>query len=227
MSPGGGGGGTGGGGSRGGSGGTGGTGSTGGTGGGVEPSGAAADVKVLVISGRQGSGKGTQCAFMVERLGYEHVSTGDLLRSAAVSESPLGRRAAAIMQAGELMPDDVMCELVSEKLASMPAGSTVVLDGFPRTPAQAEALEAMIPDRALIGAIVLSVPVDEVSGRMQERGRPDDTAEGIARRLELYEEQTAPLLRWFSERGLAVEGDGVGDTEEVFERLSSALEAIA
>ena len=201
---------------------TGGTGGTGSTGGG-----AAADVKVLVISGRQGSGKGTQCAFMVERLGYEHVSTGDLLRSAAVSESPLGRRAAAIMQAGELMPDDVMCELVSEKLASMPAGSTVVLDGFPRTPAQAEALEAMIPDRALIGAIVLSVPVDEVSGRMQERGRPDDTAEGIARRLELYEEQTAPLLRWFSERGLAVEVDGVGDPEEVFERLSSALEAIA
>ena len=193
----------------------------------VEASSAAADVKVLVISGRQGSGKGTQCALMVERLGFEHVSTGELLRSAAASESPLGRRAAAIMQAGELMPDDVMCELVGERLSGMPAGSTVVLDGFPRTPAQAEALEAMIPDRALIGAVVLSVPVTEVSGRMQERGRPDDTAEGIARRLELYEEQTAPLLRWFSERGLAVEVNGVGDPEEIFERLSTAVEAIA
>ncbi len=189
--------------------------------------GGAADVKVLVISGRQGSGKGTQCALLVERLGFEHVSTGDLLRSAAASETPLGRRAAAIMQTGELMPDDVMCELVSERLSRFPAGSRVVLDGFPRTPAQAEALEAMVPDGGLIGAVVLSVGVAEVSGRMRDRGRPDDTAEGIARRLELYEEQTAPLLTWFSERGLAVEVDGVGDPEEVFGRLSAAVEAIA
>ena len=189
--------------------------------------GGAADAKVLVISGRQGSGKGTQCALLVERLGFEHVSTGDLLRSAAASETPLGRRAAAIMQTGELMPDDVMCELVSERLSRFPAGSRVVLDGFPRTPAQAEALEAMVPDGGLIGAVVLSVGVAEVSGRMRDRGRPDDTAEGIARRLELYEEQTAPLLTWFSERGLAVEVDGVGDPEEVFGRLSAAVEAIA
>lgn len=189
--------------------------------------GGAADVKVLVISGRQGSGKGTQCALLVERLGFEHVSTGDLLRSAAASESPLGRRAAAIMQTGDLMPDDVMCELVSERLNRFPAGSKVVLDGFPRTPAQAEALEAMIPAGGLIGAVVLSVGVAEVSGRMRDRGRPDDTDEGIARRLEIYEEQTAPLLAWFSERGLAVEVDGVGDPEEVFGRLSAAVEAIA
>ena len=184
-------------------------------------------VRVLLILGRQGSGKGTQCALMNDQLGFAHVSTGDLLRSAVETDSPLGRRAAEVMRAGDLMPDDVMCEIIRERLAAAPAGSAIVLDGFPRTIAQAEALEAMTLPGSLLGAIVLNAPVGEVSGRMNERGRPDDTAEGITRRLALYEEQTVPLISWLSSRGLAREVNGMGCPEEVFERVVEAVEALS
>ncbi len=160
------------------------------------------------------------------RLGVRHLSTGDLLRAAAESGTPLGRRASGVMRAGDLMPDDMMCEVVRESLGSLPQESVVVLDGFPRTPVQAEALEEMTAPGGLTGAVVLSVPVEEVSGRMHLRGRTDDTEEVIARRLELYENQTAPLVSWFAERGLAVEVDGVGLPEEIFERLSEVVRAM-
>ena len=179
----------------------------------------------IVVLGRQGSGKGTQCGLLQQRCdGVVHVSTGDMLRDAAASGTPLGRRAEAIMATGDLVPDDVMCDVVAERLAPLlESGATVLLDGFPRTPAQAEALAGMTAPDGLRGAVILEVDVAEVSERMLARGRGDDTAAGIARRLELYESQTAPLVEWFAERGLLRTVDGVGTPEEVFDRLAAAI----
>ena len=180
---------------------------------------------VIAVLGRQGAGKGTQCAMLAERFDtVVHVSTGDMLRDAAALDTPLGRRAGAIMAAGELVPDDVMCDVVAERLAALEdSGATVLLDGFPRTPAQAEALAGMTASGGLRGAVLLEVGVAEVSERMLARGRGDDTAAGIARRLELYEAQTAPLVEWFADRGLLQTVDGTGEPAEVFDRLAAAI----
>lgn len=155
--------------------------------------------------------------------GVVHVSTGDMLRDAAATDTPLGRQAAAVMAAGELVPDDVMCDIVAERLAApVTGGATVLLDGFPRTPTQADALAAMTAPDGLRGAVLLDVDVGEVSGRMRARGRHDDTAAGIARRLELYETQTEPLVAWFGRRGILRRVDGAGEPEEVYVRLVTA-----
>ncbi|RMH75118.1 MAG: adenylate kinase [Actinomyces sp.] len=182
----------------------------------------------MVILGRQGSGKGTQSARIADAYGTVHISTGDMLRAAVAEGTELGRRAKAIMDAGELVPDEIMNGVVAERLAKPDVVERgFLLDGFPRTPDQAEALAAICDgtDRPLTVAVNLEVPVDEVMRRMLARGRDDDTAEAIARRLELYEEQTAPLLAWFAERGLLETVDGLGTEDEVFERLRAVIDA--
>ncbi len=183
---------------------------------------------VIAVLGRQGAGKGTQCAMLAERFdGVVHVSTGDMLRDAAASDTPLGRRAGAIMAAGELVPDDMMLDVVADRLGALLAtGATVLLDGFPRTPAQAEALAEMTAPDGLAGAVLLEVGTDEVSGRLMARGRTDDTAAGIARRLELYETQTAPLVGWFDRRGLLHRVDGIGEPADVFDRLAGVIRGL-
>jgi adenylate kinase len=179
----------------------------------------------LVILGRQGSGKGTQCARLVDHYRTVHVSTGDMLRAAVTEGTELGRKADALMKAGELVGDDIMVGIVRERLAKpdVVAGG-VLLDGFPRTPAQAEALEAMLGDDGLTAAINLDVPVEVCRARMIGRGRADDTPEAIDRRLALYEEQTAPLIAWFQDRGLLVAVDGLGTEEQVLGRLTGAID---
>ena len=181
----------------------------------------------MVILGRQGSGKGTQSLRLAAQYGCVHLSTGDVLRAAVEEGTELGRQAAGIMNAGGLVGDDVMIPLVAERVAKpdiMSGG--VLLDGFPRTADQANGLEAMLADlgKELTIAINLDVPVEEVTERMMARGREDDTEEAIARRLSLYEEQTAPLLDWFAERGLLATVDGLGEEDQVFSRLTEAID---
>lgn len=180
----------------------------------------------IVVLGRQGAGKGTQCTRLVEEFGIVHVSTGDMLRAAVSAGTPLGQQADAVMKAGELVGDDIMNGIVAERLRAVDiVENGVLLDGFPRTPTQADALSTMFADHGedLTAAINIDVAIEEVTARMMARGREDDTAEGIARRLELYEEQTAPLLEWFAERGKLVVIDGLGEEDEVFGRVRSAL----
>ncbi len=180
----------------------------------------------LIILGRQGSGKGTQCVRLVEHYGTVHVSTGDMLRAAVADGTSLGLRAKAIMDAGDLVPDDVMNGIVDERLAKPDViAQGLLLDGFPRTPAQADALVGFLGSRRLDLAINLDVPVGEVTTRMLARGRGDDTAEAIARRLELYEQQTSPLLGWFEDRGVLAVVDGLGTEDEVFGRLRAVIDA--
>ena len=180
----------------------------------------------IVVLGRQGAGKGTQCAKLVEKFGVVHVSTGDMLRAAVAAGTPLGQRAEAIMQAGDLVPDELMIGIVAARLSEddiMENG--VLLDGFPRTPGQADALKAFFDEQgeSLTAALNIDVPLDEVKTRMMARGREDDTEESITRRLELYEEQTAPLIAWFAARDLLIVVDGLGDEDEVFARVEAAL----
>ena len=180
----------------------------------------------LVILGRQGSGKGTQCARLVAHYGTVHVSTGDMLRAAISDGTPLGKLADSVMKAGNLVSDDLINGIVRERLAKddiQTAG--VLLDGFPRTPPQAEALESMVGAGGIDAAINLSVPVGVVKERMMLRGREDDTPDAIARRLSLYEQETAPLVAWFEDRGLLVEVDGLGSEDVVLGRLVAAIDA--
>ncbi|MEE2768439.1 MAG: adenylate kinase [Actinomycetota bacterium] len=180
----------------------------------------------LVILGRQGSGKGTQCARLVKSYGPVHVSTGDMLRTAVTTGTELGHRVSAIMEAGELVPDGVMNEIVAERLSNDDiADHGLLLDGYPRTPSQAVALTDVLEATGthLDLALNLEVPAEEATRRMLDRGRTDDTEEAIVRRLSLYEIETAPLIAWFEERGLLATVDGLGSEDEVFERLSRAI----
>ena len=181
----------------------------------------------MVILGRQGSGKGTQSLRIAEQFGCVHLSTGDVLRAAVDAGTELGQQAAGIMNVGGLVGDDIMIPLVAERLAQddIMAGG-VLLDGFPRTAEQANGLEAMLAklEQQLTVAINLDVPVEEVTQRMMARGREDDTEDAITRRLGLYEEQTAPLLDWFAERGLLATVDGLGEEDEVFARLRGVID---
>ena len=182
----------------------------------------------LVILGRQGSGKGTQADRLVEAYSPIHVSTGDMLRAAVADGTELGRRAGALMDAGELVGDDLINGIVAERLArSDVVEHGFLLDGYPRTPDQATAMEGFLSEAGMTldGAVTLDVPVDEVTARMLARGRVDDTEEAIRRRLDLYESETAPLLAWFADRGLLEVVDGVGDEDVVFGRLSTVIDA--
>jgi adenylate kinase len=179
----------------------------------------------LVIFGRQGAGKGTQSERIVDAYGVVHVSTGDMLRAAIAARTELGLAAQKIMDAGGLVDDDTMIGIVAERLAEddiMECG--VLLDGFPRTPTQAEELVRILGSRPIHAAINLVVSVEEVTARMLERGRDDDTPEAIAKRLGLYESQTRPLLEWFEERGLLLVVDGLGAEDDVFQRVHAALD---
>lgn len=181
----------------------------------------------LVIFGRQGAGKGTQCVRLAERYGIAHISTGDMLRGAVTAGTELGLKAKAVMDAGDLVGDDIMNGIVAERLAQPDAVERgFVLDGYPRTTNQAEALTGILGGDGPDAVIDLDVPLDVVTARMQARGRADDTAEAVARRLELYERETRPVLDWFAERGQLVVVDGVGSEDEVSTRLFAAVDAV-
>ena len=154
----------------------------------------------LVILGKQGAGKGTQCALLVEHFGIPHISTGDMLRASVSEGTELGLKAKAIMDAGDLVSDDLILGIVEERLAQPDAEHGFLLDGFPRTDAQAQGLVEMLAPQGIDLAIDIEVPDDVVTQRMLARGRDDDTPEAIQRRLQLYQEETAPLLDFFSSR---------------------------
>ena len=180
----------------------------------------------VVIFGRQGAGKGTQCVRLVEKYGSPHISTGDMLRAAVAEKTEFGRKADEFMSAGELVPDAVIIGVVAERLAKDDVQSAgFLLDGFPRTLPQAEALVKAIGIDSIDAVVDLDVPLPIVTGRMKARGRADDTDEAIARRLNLYELETAPVLEWFATRGKLSRVNGVGEEPEVFDRLVEAIES--
>ncbi|SVB16132.1 uncharacterized protein METZ01_LOCUS168986 [marine metagenome] len=183
----------------------------------------------LVILGRQGSGKGTQCMRLSESYGTIHISTGDILRAAVETQTELGKKAKLIMDAGDLVPDEIINGIVAERIEKKDVlESGFILDGYPRTSAQAQALEGELLSKGLSLdlAINLEVPVDEVTQRMLDRSRADDTEEAITRRLEIYENETAPLLKWFEERNNLVVVDGLGTEDKVFSRIQNVIDGV-
>lgn len=181
----------------------------------------------LLIMGPPGAGKGTQAAMICEEFGIPHVSTGDLFRLNLSQGTALGQEAKKYMDAGEYVPDSVTNGMVRERLKDADTQVGFLLDGYPRTVAQVAELDGMLSTKPLDRVIELTADTDEVVkrllGRAIEQGRADDTEEVIRRRLEIYEEQTAPLTALYKSRGLLVQVDGLGSVEEVTARISAAL----
>jgi adenylate kinase len=185
----------------------------------------------LVFIGPPGSGKGTQAQNLVQRNGWVQLSTGDLFRSHIAKGTALGVNAKRYIDKGEYVPDDLTVDMVRQRLREIPPTTRLVFDGFPRTVAQADALERLLAEfgRAVDGVISLDVPRNELLGRLvrrgKEQGRSDDTPEVISKRLDVYEQQTKPVLDHYTRLGLVRRVDGVGSVEEIAKRLSNAAEA--
>lgn len=210
----------------------------------------------LVVLGRQGAGKGTQCVRLSRHYVVPHISTGDMLRAAVRAGTELGRQASAIMAEGELVPDEIMVGIVEERLDhSDTTHRGYVLDGFPRTVDQAEALATITAARPLDLVVDLEVPKEVVLHRLASRRacvdcgtnystdkpprygwrcdncggevvqREDDTPEAIEHRLAAYDAKTAPLIEWYKERDLLEVVDGQGEPDEVTQRLVTAIDA--
>ncbi len=185
----------------------------------------------LLIIGPQGSGKGTQGARVAEAFRIPAISTGDVFRANVKEGTPLGQQVQAIIEAGDLVPDELTGAIVRDRLAQDDAAGGFLLDGYPRNIGPVGDLDAFLDERdePLTGVIELSVPREEsirrIALRAAEQGRSDDNDESIAKRLSIYESETAPILDVYRERGVAFEVDGVGTLDEVFERIITALAA--
>ncbi len=210
----------------------------------------------IVLLGAPGAGKGTQAARMVERYGVPHISTGDIFRKAVGEGTPLGLEAKKYMDAGQLVPDDVVIGIVVDRLAEPDAAKGFMLDGFPRTVAQADALDAALArsGRKLDAVVLVDVPdealVERLTARRQCREcgriynvlvdppavegvcdvcggevyqRDDDTVETVSKRLAVYNEQTAPLIEYYRERGVLKPVDGTKSMDEVFTQIVGVL----
>ena len=209
----------------------------------------------LLVFGRQGAGKGTQATRLAEHYGIVHISTGDMLRAAVKEGTELGKQAKAVMDAGQLVSDEIMLGIIEERLAQPDAAAGWLLDGFPRTEEQAKGLMQLVGEDGIDLAINLDVPEYVVVERISSRRvcsncgriysvdsppstpgvcdtcggevvqRDDDTEDAVLKRLAIYNEQTEPLLEWFDDRGLLVTVDGVGDPDDITAELVRVIDA--
>jgi len=184
----------------------------------------------MLLLGPPGAGKGTQAQLLVERLGIPQISTGDMLRAAVAAGSDVGRQAKSYMDAGKLVPDAVVIGVAEERLRQPDAKKGFILDGFPRTKAQAEALDEMLPKLGctLERCVALLVDEDELVKRLLRRsereGRSDDNEASIRTRMGEYRDKTQPLITYYRGRGVLREVNGLGKLEEVAHRIADALD---
>jgi adenylate kinase len=183
----------------------------------------------LLLLGPPGAGKGTQAQRLVTRLEVPQISTGDMLRAAVAAGTAVGRKAKSFMEAGKLVPDEVVIGVAQERLSQPDAQQGFILDGFPRTVGQAEALDRMLPKLgvSLERCVALAVDPDRLLERLLKRaeieGRADDNEAAIRERMREYDAKTRPLLDYYRQRGVLREVDGVGTVDEVAERIEGAL----
>lgn len=183
----------------------------------------------LLIMGPQGVGKGTQAASLAEHFNIPAISTGDIFRYNLKNQTELGKKAQAFIDKGELVPDELTNEIVKDRLAMQDAQSGWILDGYPRNASQVEALDAMLEqlgtplDRVVALEAGRDILLERMAKRAQEQGRSDDTPEVIAKRLETYERETAPLLDIYESRGLLLRVNGVGEIAQISENIIAEL----
>lgn len=185
----------------------------------------------LILFGPPGSGKGTQAQKLVEQYELLHISTGDLFRNEMSNDTPLGKKAKSYIAKGELVPDEVTIGMLRNKVEANPNVRGYIFDGFPRTIAQSEALDALLAERAenVSKLIMLDVPDDEIVDRILKRGetsgRTDDLDPTIIRnRIEIYKNETTPVYDYYSEKDKAVRINGVGSIKEIFDRLCDEID---
>ncbi len=179
----------------------------------------------LIFLGAPGAGKGTQAKILAELCGIPHISTGDILRSAVANQTPLGVQAKAYMDRGDLVPDSLVVDLIRERLNEPDAQKGWVLDGFPRNVSQAEFLDTLLEkiDHYYDNVINLEVPDEVLVARLLGRGRADDTEEVIRQRLQVYREQTAPLIEFYNQREKLASVNGHQTMEEVTADLKALV----
>lgn len=186
----------------------------------------------IVILGAPGSGKGTQAALLHQRLNVPHISTGALLRAAVKKRTPLGLQAKEILDEGELMPDELMLQLIEERLAKDDTETGFLLDGYPRNLAQAEALDGLLERLGRPVQEAIQIDVDpkrilaRIARRAQQEGRSDDSEDVFRHRMEVYEEHTAPVAEYYAERGLLTRVLGHGSIEDVHRLILSVLDVV-
>jgi adenylate kinase len=187
----------------------------------------------IIIFGPPGSGKGTQSEYIIEKFGLAHISTGDILRAEIKSQSELGNIAAQFIDRGELVPDEIIIGMLENKLKELLDEKGIILDGFPRTVEQAKALKNMMAEHNEKISIMLNLEVtnEELVSRLLKRGetsgRSDDNLETIEKRINVYQTQTAPVIDFYKEEGCYVGIAGIGGIDEISNRISNAIEALA
>ena len=182
----------------------------------------------MVFIGPPGAGKGTQAERLIEKYSLAHLSTGDMLRAARDAQTEVGKKADEYMSSGQLVPDEIIVAIIAERLAQPDCQGGYLLDGFPRTIAQAEALDTMLAEKntPLDVVLELKVPEEELFTRLAGRGRADDTPDVIRQRLVAYREQTQPLLDYYTKKDLLKSIDGLGTIDEIFERTVAVLDTL-
>ncbi|WNJ98199.1 adenylate kinase [Thalassospiraceae bacterium LMO-JJ14] len=187
---------------------------------------------IIILLGPPGAGKGTQCERLVEKYSIVQLSTGDMLRAAVSSGTEMGIKAKEVMDLGELVSDDIVVGIISDRIEEADCANGFILDGFPRTVAQAEALDAMLAEKGLKLDYVISMEVDEqvlfarIEKRAAETGgaRSDDNAETLKKRLGVYREQTAPIIPYYKDKGVLKTVDGMQDIDNVTNSLYAILD---
>ena len=183
----------------------------------------------IVLFGPPGAGKGTQSARIIHQFGLTHLSTGDMLRAAVASGSEIGKKAKSIMDAGQLVPDEVVIQIISDRIDAAVDAKGFIFDGFPRTVPQAEALDEMLIEKetGISFMISLAVSEEELVDRLVKRGidsgRADDNEETIRKRIEEYNQKTLPVASYYDEQGKLYSVEGTGDIEEISARIIAVL----
>ena len=191
-------------------------------------------MKNIVIFGAPGAGKGTQSDKMIEKYGFGHISTGDVLRNEMKNGTALGKTAKGYIDNGQLIPDELMVDILAHVYDSFGSDHKgVIFDGFPRTTPQAEALKKMLQERGhkIAAMIELSVPEEELMARLinrgKESGRSDDNEETIKKRLNVYHTQTAPLIDWYKKEGVHHHVEGLGTVDDIFARIVNEIDQLS